>query len=389
MDNTRNEVKFLQSTRIARMRGYVESRGFALIELLIVAAIIAILAAIAVPGLNRARMAGNESRPNHAIVPVFYATDRARVQQGTLLYGPTRNGSGSLALGRMDVSIPRDHRMTKVERPDVWTFWRQDPTKHFIIVSREEQSYDRFYQDLSGAVERSARKETLVFIHGYNVTFESAIYRTAQITYDLGFDGAPILYSWPSEGTKVGYPVDYNNSEWTAPHLRWFLEDVSQRSGANLVHVVAHSMGNRPLVAALRDIAAAPRSHAGPRFNQVLLTAPDVDLGTFMQVAKAITGVAERITLYASSNDLALKASKAYGGYQRAGDSQPNVVVQAGIDTVDVSALDTDLLGHSYVGDNRSVLSDIYTVLKDGTAPPRFALRPMGTPPRQWWVFRP
>jgi esterase/lipase superfamily enzyme len=327
---------------------------------------------------------------NHAIVRVFYATDRARTSATTVEYGAARNAGGDLQLGRFDVSVPRDHRMGSVERPTVLTFWREDPSRHFIIVQRTSQTEGEFFEQVSTRVAQSRRKSAFVFVHGYNVAFDDAIYRTAQLAYDLAFDGAPILYSWPSVGTEIGYAVDANNSQWSIPHLRRFLEDVSNRSGAQVVHLIAHSMGNQPLVHALREIAITPRPDARPRFNQLVLTAPDIDVDTFRQLAGALKGSAERITLYASSNDVALKLSKRYQGYQRAGDSVPTVVVLPGIDTIDVSALETSLLGHSYYGDNKSVLADLFRLITDGRAPDdRFGLREAGSPSERWWVFRP
>ena len=118
-------------------------------------------------------------------------------------------------LGRIDVSVPRDHQMGQLERPTIWTLWREDPTKDFVIVKAREQSYAEFYQDVADKVGRSRRKEAFVFVHGFNVSFEAAVYRTAQVAYDLNFDGAPILYSWPSVANPAKYPVDANNSDWT------------------------------------------------------------------------------------------------------------------------------------------------------------------------------
>lgn len=324
----------------------------------------------------------------HAIVPVFYATDRNRISYTPLSYGGGREATRQLHFGRFDVSVPRDHQPGQVERPTIWTFWKEDPNKHFVVVKAAEQTYDEYYRQLREIVGKSRRKEAFVFVHGYNVAFDAAVYRTAQIAYDLGFDGAPILYSWPSVADPAQYFVDANNSEWTIDHLHWFLEDVAARTGADYIHVIAHSRGNWPVMQALKTIATEPRNAARPRFRQIILTAPDVDADSFRLLAAAVETVGERTTLYASANDKALALSKEFQGYQRAGDVRPAIVVVPGLDSIDVSAVDTTFVGHSYVGDNTSVISDIARLMRTGLPPERRCGLSRGLgPAASYWLF--
>jgi len=51
-----------------------------------------------------------------------------------------------------------------------------------------------------------ARKPgVLLFVHGYNVSFEDAARRTGQLAYDLGFEGPTVFFSWPSRGSVTAY----------------------------------------------------------------------------------------------------------------------------------------------------------------------------------------
>lgn len=327
--------------------------------------------------------------PNYAIVRVFFATDRNLTGSAKPdeMFGVSRS---ILSYGTNDVSIPRWHRIGELESPSIWKFeFREDPAKHVVLLDAAIQSKDKFFADMAVRVRASTKASAFLFVHGYNVTFEDAARRTAQISYDLGFEGAPVFYSWPSQGTMPGYIKDEQSIEWAQSNLKGFLDDFFARSDAQSVFLIAHSMGSRALTRAVASLLT-DKPDLRPRLKEIILTAPDIDADVFKRdIAPALKAAGRPITLYAASEDLALIASKEAHGWPRAGDSGTGLVVLPGIETIDATSVDTSLLGHSYFAEERSVLSDIFYLIRSGQrADQRFGLRGMDTQAGRYWVFK-
>jgi len=270
-----------------------------------------------------------------------------------------------------------------LERPiSVWSFeFPENSARHVTVLRLAERTPDAFFSELRNTAGRS--KQTFVFVHGYNNSFAEALRRTGQLAYDLQLEGA-ILYSWPSKGNPLEYVADHDEAEWTVPHLVEFLKELRTRFEGQTIHLVAHSMGNQAMTAALRILARDP--DVGKTFKQVVLTAPDLDAATFLRdIAPEIISTAERTTLYASSRDEVLRAAKKLHAGRRAGDTTDGIVIVKGMDSIDATDVDTGL-GHSYVGDVRSVVDDISQLLRNGLPPPQRNLRRRGTPPQEYWA---
>jgi esterase/lipase superfamily enzyme len=324
-------------------------------------------------------------------MPVLYATDRApdTSRDGSTHYTGTRGDR--LRTGLAIVTIPDDHRMGKLERPRIWRCeFRENPARHVIVLEVNELASDRFVETARAMVETAGTPESLIFIHGFRVDFLTALRRTAQVAYDLAFAGVPMLYSWPSPAKVLRYVTDEATIRWTEAHFREFVELTATQLELEVVHIVAHSMGNRVLAETLGSTPGLGAAQAGARLDQIVFAAPDIDSDTFRQLATQFTGRAGRVTLYSSSKDVALETSHKVHGYPRAGDSGEGLVVVAGVDTIDVTAVDTSLMGHSYYGDNRSVLSDLFAVIHGGRSPSeRFGLIQRSIAPGDYWEFRP
>ncbi len=273
------------------------------------------------------------------LVRVFYGTNRAPTgkQNPVDYYGHVRN---RLETGVVTVSVPITRELGAIPRSSIWRGeFRPDPAKHVIVEDLEAYpDLDKFADELRRAVDRSRRREAFIYIHGFNNDFQAAAERTATLAMDLELDGAPVMYSWPSRGGVLGYFAD--SAQVVKPvveDLERFLTLVAQAAEADTLHVVAHSMGNRYLLAALEEITDERGRRAAPLFDEVVFAAPDVDAEDFAGRLPDVRRAAKRMTLYASADDAALRTSmRLAGGYARAGDARTPVLV-AQLDTVDTA----------------------------------------------------
>ncbi len=256
------------------------------------------------------------------------------------------------------------HKEGNEERP--WSFFTvrlpEDPSRDILIASRASFDADPFFRLINSSIAGSPDKEAFVFVHGFNVKFDEAVLRVGQLEWDLKFHGPAILFSWPSAGSTGQYVTDFEMAEWAAPHLRDFLLRLRRETGAQVVHLIAHSMGARLLSLALDRLK--DQTGAMPAvFQQIVLAAPDISVPLFRQLAPALRSSSKQVTIYSSEHDKALGFSSLIrGGAPRVGSETISI---AGIDVIDATAVKASLLDHSYFAESPVLLQDLRELLVD------------------------
>ena len=350
----------------------------------------------------------------YAEVPVFFGTtrqqeaDRAKGDRNLATFSGEQ-GSG-LTLGRAVVTVPIERDPGTIPRPPEIdliiariVFRKEDPNRDFTIAAVDVLPKDAFIGEMRKQVALSTRYsgQAFVFVHGYNVSFDDAIFRTAQIAHDIAFDGAAVLFSWPSRGDMWDYRYDIDTAKASRDGLRQLLEVIARDVGVNTINLVAHSMGNDPAIEVLREQAEITSRQGRAvdfKLNEIVLAAPDISRKVFEQFAARFVSLAKGgVTLYASKNDLALTASKRVaGGLVRAGDvPKEGIVIVPGVESIDISDASTDFFStnHSTFADRAHLIADMQLLFERNSDkhPPDMRFRvyqPQGPQLKKWWRYR-
>ena len=275
----------------------------------------------------------------------------------------TKSSTDGAHFSLATISLPPHHKSGVIERP-MWG--NPNPNNDFVVLATRELDADEFKLELASHISGriGVNRDVLVYIHGFNTSFDEARLTAAQVAADSHFGGVPILFTWASRSQLLGYVSDKETVTASRDALQDLLSDASAAPGVGKVHVLAHSMGGWLAMEALRQEAIAGKRDLDGHLGEVMLASPDIDMDVFAsQMAKLRPA---HVTVLASNKDRALSISSALAETQaRVGSIDPSNPVDRqkieslGAKVYDLNSYANGLIAHDTYASTPAVLTSI------------------------------
>ena len=329
-----------------------------------------LLAATARPAAAR-DCSGGGSHPPRTAIPLFYATDRNDLGTGGALHWG-KDTDERVHYGMVETSILRSCATLPASPADWWQPYT-GPAEHprrLFLVHEDHPLDDR--DAMLARVDHFLRtvggpRDVILFVHGYNQSFSEAGRDAAQLAMDLPFRGAPIFFAWPSQDSLGQYDWDETRAARAEPPIRDLIRAIVDQVHPEHFHIVAHSMGNRIVTAALLDLARE-RPDIGRKITSLTLLSPDIDQILFRRMTEGrLQTMAARITLFSNSRDRALALSDHHNGGMPLGrwhDSGEaglanSPFVSPWMTTIDISRVSHSLTRHADFEEQAAIMREI------------------------------
>lgn len=292
------------------------------------------------------------------------------------------------------VTVPPGHRPGEIERA---SFGKDAPDRHFTVSAFRRLDDAEFRAEvathLSGRI--GSNRDVLVYVHGFNTSYDEARFRLAQVVTDGRFGGVPVLFTWPASGSLFDYEAAKESASASRDALATALMELGDLPDVGRIHILAHSMGSWLTMEALRQDAIAGKPDLGGKLGDVMLAAPDIDVTVFRnQIAKLSPS---HISVLVSANDKALSLSRHLAGNRpRVGALNPqnpadrDVLDNLGVKVYDLSDANIGLIGHgnyaapdvvkqigSTIGAKRVQDADVTSVLGDRPVSEKVMTQPL------------
>lgn len=257
-----------------------------------------------------------------------------------------RWGSG-VQYDRFVFSVPRDRKDISIAYPSA----KPDPKQQYIVTKREKLTLDSLVKDATHLARFDGTVS--VFVHGYNYSYQEALYRTAQMAADATAIGSPIMFSWPSAASVTGYVADRDAVLYSRSQLDSLIQALAKAPKVKRIILFGHSMGGFLSMEVARQLRLQGQDNVLGKL-QIVLAAPDIDADVFKSQLRDIGHIPTPVTLLVSNSDSALKISSFVSGERpRVGmlDINDPLIQQTAkaerLTVIDISSLkSSDGLGH-------------------------------------------
>jgi esterase/lipase superfamily enzyme len=255
-------------------------------------------------------------------------------------YGPERNPSLTVARAILNPPTSGAFSLASVGLSD-WSLDRIEPARGRIGSLLAESSNGR---------------DLLIYVHGFNQTFENATLDAARLADGIRFRGETLVFSWPSKAGLLDYAYDRESAMWSRDAFESVLDTAILGGEINRVHLVAHSMGTMLALESLRQLFARRGEAIMERTGAVVFASPDIDIDFFSSSIQRIGPLTGQITIITAANDRALALSRRLaGGVARVGAAEKARLEQLGLRVIDASQQGWGLINHDLFLSNPEV----------------------------------
>ena len=285
---------------------------------------------------------------------LLVATTRRPVNEGRAppWFGGERASGLNLARAKL---LPPDQgrfSLSSIGLGD-WSIAAVEPVKHLSDLIPPE----------------SEQRDLLIYVHGFNQTFETAALDAARLSYDIRFRGESMVFAWPSKAKLFDYAYDRESAMWSRDALDRMLSLTIASPGVGRIHIVAHSVGTMLSLEALRQIYARHGLAVTDKFGAVVFAAPDIDMDVFSSSLERMRPLVPNITVITATNDRALAvAGWIAGGMTRVGAAEKAQLEKLGVRVIDASAEGWGLINHDLFLSNPDIRQVIRQAI-DAVAP--------------------
>jgi esterase/lipase superfamily enzyme len=199
-------------------------------------------------------------------------------------------------------------------------------------------------------------RDVLLYVHGFNQTFETAALDAARLSDGVRFSGETMVFSWPSKAKLLDYGYDRESAMWSRDALEQVFSGLIASPAVRRVHIVAHSIGTMLAMEALRQIYDRHGGVVVEKIGAVVFASPDVDMDVFASSVERIGPIASKVTIITATNDRALAVSGwIAGGGARVGAAEKAKLERLGLRVIDASQQGWGIINHDLFLSNAQI----------------------------------